>query len=420
MGYGEEAPTQLLAHPQNAKIHPRAQQVALGAAISELGWLAPVIINRQTQHVLDGHARIGLAISRGEKVVPVAYVDLLPEQEALALATFDPIGSLAVHDTEALDALLHDVTTGDAALQVFLTNLAKTNGLEYGGSGLPAGDVPEPQLDRAAELQVKWQTASGQLWLIPSYTVSGKTHRLLCGDSTRGEDVARLMAGERTEMVWTDPPYGVAIGDKNKYLNSIAPSNRVEENLANDTLDESGLVAMLQQAFDHAIAHCSGGAAWYVAAPAGPLHLLFGQVLKERGIWRQTIQWVKNNATFAPLGVDYHWRAEPIFYGWLPNAGHRFYGGRRQDTVWEIDRPSKSPEHPTMKPVALVARAIENSTRAGELVYDPFLGSGTTMAAAEQLGRLCYGCELAPKYVAVVLERMAGMGLEQRREAASS
>ena len=129
---------------------------------------------------------------------------------------------------------------------------------------------------------------------------------------------------------------------------------------------------------------------------------------------------MKNNATFAPLGVDYHWRAEPILYGWLPNAGHRFYGGRRQDTVWEIDRPSKSPEHPTMKPVALVARAIENSTRAGELVYDPFLGSGTTMAAAEQLGRLCYGCELAPKYVAVVLERMAGVGLEPRRGAASS
>lgn len=183
-----------------------------------------------------------------------------------------------------------------------------------------------------------------------------------------------------------------------------------------DTLDEPGLLAMLRQAFDHAIAHGTAGAAWYVAAPAGPLHILFGQVLKDRGIWRQTIQWVKNNATFVPLGCDYRWRAEPILYGWLANAAHRYYGGRKQNTVWEIDRPTASPEHPTMKPVALVARAIENSSQVGELIYDAFLGSGTTLVAAEQLGRLCYGCELAPKYVAVCLERLSQMGLSPRRE----
>ena len=238
---------------------------------------------------------------------------------------------------------------------------------------------------------------------------------MLCGDSTSAEDVARLMGDERAEMVWTDPPYGVSVGDKNKFLNSIARSNRVEEeNLMNDTLDDAGIVAMISAAFDNAIAHCTAGAAWYVAAPAGPLHVLFGQALKDRGIWRQTIQWVKNNATFAPLGVDYHWRAEPIFYGWLPNAAHRFYGGRKQDTVWNIDRPQKSPEHPTMKPVELVTRAIENSSRPGELVYEPFSGSGTTLVAAEQTGRVCYGMELEPKYVAVALERLAGMGLAPR------
>jgi site-specific DNA-methyltransferase (adenine-specific) len=219
------------------------------------------------------------------------------------------------------------------------------------------------------------------------------------------------MQGEKAEMVWTDPPYGVSVGDKNKYLNSIARSNRVEENLENDTIDEAGITALLVAAFDNATSHCTAGAAWYVAAPPGPLHLLFGAVLKDRGIWRQTIQWVKNNATFSPMGVCYHWQAEPIFFGWLPNAGHRWYGGRKQTTVWNIDRPTKSPEHPTMKPVELVDRAVSNSSQPGEIVFDPFLGSGTTMVAAHRLGRRCFGCEIDPGYAAVCLQRMSDMGL---------
>jgi len=417
VGLGEEAPDQLLAFPGNPKIHPKAQQDALEGAIAELGWLVPVVVNRATGHVLDGHARIGLAISRGEPTVPVAYVELPAEQEALALSTIDPIGNLAVHDREALDALLRDVQTSDAALQSFLSDFAQEQGLDFGGGdGLPQMEAPEPQIDRAAELQEQWQTAVGQLWVIPSRSVPGKAHRLLCGDSTKAEDVARLMAGDRYEMVWTDPPYGVAVGDKNKYLNSIARSNRVEENLTNDTLSESALVALLRAAFGVAVAHGTAGAAWYVAAPPGPLHIVFGQVLKDMGIYRQTLIWVKQNATFAPLGVPYHWRHEPIFFGWMPNGAHRDYAGRTQDTVWEIDRPQKSPEHPTMKPVELVARALENSSRRGELVYDPFLGSGTSLAAAEQTGRLSYGLEIEPKYCAVVLERLAQMALEPRLE----
>jgi DNA modification methylase len=185
--------------------------------------------------------------------------------------------------------------------------------------------------------------------------------------------------------------------------------------LENDTLDEPGLSAMLAAAFDNALAVCTAGGAWYVAAPPGPLHVLFGQALKERGIWHQTIQWVKNNATFSPMGVDYHWRAEPIFYGWAPGAGHRYYGGRKQDTVWEIDRPAASPEHPTMKPVELVARAVENSSRSDEIVLDPFCGSGTTLVACEKLGRQGRGMELSPAYAAVTLERLSGLGLAPER-----
>lgn len=313
----------------------------------------------------------------------VAQVDLEFDAEVLAELASEGVDLSLFWDDDELAALLADV------------------------AGEPKAD-PGVQVDKAEELQAKWQVIKGDLWQVGN-------HRLLCGDSTNKEHVARLMNGERAEMVWTDPPYGVSVGDKNKMLNAIAPSNRVEENLVNDTLDEPELRQMLCNAFDSAIANCADGGAWYVAAPPGPLHVIFWQVLKERGIWRQTIQWVKNNATFSPMGVDYHWRAEPIFYGWLPNAGHRYYGGRQQDTVWEIDRPVASPEHPTMKPVELITRAVENSSRRGEIVLDLFVGSGTTLVACEQTGRSGRGVEIEPKYCAVALERLAGMGLTPRR-----
>jgi DNA modification methylase len=276
-----------------------------------------------------------------------------------------------------------------------------------GASEEPKADSG-PQLDKAAELQAKWRVAPGDLWTIGA-------HRLLCGNSTQADDVARVMGADRIEMVWTDPPYGVSVGDKNKMLNAIAPSNRVEENLTGDTLDEPGIVSMLERSFDNTIAHCTAGAGWYVAAPAGPPHVLFGLVLKARGIWRQTLQWVKNNSTFSPMGVCYHWQAEPIFFGWLPNGAHRFYGGRAQTTVWNIDRPMASPEHPTMKPVELVTRAIENSSRRGEIVADFFAGSGTTLAACEQVNRRGRAIEIEPRYCAVILQRLADMGLAPER-----
>lgn len=329
----------------------------------------------------------------GKRAVELSYMDNRAQEVSFSL---DAERLMA----DMLNGVDFDAMFSKAELELLRAEMTEAQAV--------AGD-PGAQLDRAEELREKWQTERGQLWVIPS--AHGGEHRLLCGDSTDADDVARVMDGERAEVVWTDPPYGVSIGDKNKMLNAIARSNRVEENLTNDTLDENDLAKMLCSCFDCAIDICTPGAAWYVAAPPGPLHVLFGHALKERGIWRQTIQWVKNNATFSPLGVDYHWRCEPIFYGWLPNAGHRYYGGRQQDTVWEIDRPLASPEHPTMKPVELVARAIGNSSKQHEVAYDPFGGSGTTMVACEELARQCRMIEIEPKYCAVILERMAGMGL---------
>jgi DNA modification methylase len=295
------------------------------------------------------------------------------------------------------DQMLADITAG-----IDLSSMWSEDELQaLLGDLLPEQDDKdaEPQVNRADELNEIWRVQLGDLWQIGE-------HRLICGDCTDPVVVAKVMQGEKAEMVWTDPPYGVAVGDKNKFLNSIAPSNRVEKNLENDTLDEPRLVEMLCASFDNAIEHCTAGAAWYVAAPAGPLHVLFGQVLKDRKIWRQTIQWVKNNSTFSPMGVCYHWQAEPIFFGWLPNGAHRYYGGRTQTTVWEIDRPTTSPEHPTMKPIELVARAIKNSSRKDEIALDVFCGSGTTLVACQNLNRRGRGVEISPSYCAVVLQRM--------------
>lgn len=149
--YGEEPPDQLLANPANPKIHPTQQQAALNDAIARLGWLSPVTVNERTGHVLDGHARIGIAISKGEPTVPVAYVDLDPQDEALALATFDPIGAMAVHDRDMLDALLREIDTDSPAIQSMLDDLAQSVGLVPGAGGALDLGVGDDEAEGFAE-----------------------------------------------------------------------------------------------------------------------------------------------------------------------------------------------------------------------------------------------------------------------------
>ena len=387
--------------PANVMRHPPSHIDALAASLVAFGFDQPILARRNGL-IIAGHGRLLAARQVGMTHVPVVYTDLDGIDAARRMIGDNRLAALAEPDTGALAELLRQLQAEDALGGTGYDDAAVDALLKEVAGATPPADDPGPQLDKAAELQSKWGTALGQVWALGE-------HRLACGDCTDPAVVANVMQGERADMVFTDPPYGVAVGDKNKFLNSIAPSNRVEENLLNDTLDEPALAALLAASFDNAVAVCTAGAAWYVAAPAGPLHLLFGQALKERGIWRQIIHWVKNNATFAPLGVDYHWQEEPIFYGWVPGAAHRYYGGRQQTTVWEIDRPQKSPEHPTMKPVELVERAVTNSSQPGEMVLDMFVGSGTTLIACERLGRKCRAVELSPGYVAVTLQRWADM-----------
>ncbi|HSW41627.1 MAG TPA: hypothetical protein VLM76_03875, partial [Patescibacteria group bacterium] len=192
-GSGEEAPAQLLANPGNWRTHPKAQQDALAGALDQVGWVQQVMVNRRTGFVVDGHARVALAISRGEPTVPVLYVDLAPEEEALVLATLDPIGAMAGRDEEKLRALLAEVTVDDAGLLALLGDL---RGNDPKAGLTDPDEVPEPP----AEPYVK----PGELWRLGD-------HRLLCGDATNPEDVARLLDGAAPTLLATDPPYGVQL-----------------------------------------------------------------------------------------------------------------------------------------------------------------------------------------------------------------
>jgi len=240
----------------------------------------------------------------------------------------------------------------------------------------PADGLTDP--DEVPEAPAYPVSVLGDLWILGN-------HRVLCGDSTNSTAWDRLIVdAEQAAIVWTDPPYGVAYTGKTKDALTIE----------NDALDESGLASLLQASLGLAYTHCRDGAVWYVAAPAGPLHLVFASVLRDLDVWRQTIQWVKDR--FVMGRSDYHYRNEPIFYGWKPGAAHYFVDDRTQDTVWEIARPSANREHPTMKPVELVERALKNSSKVSDVVLEPFGGSGTTLLAAERTQRIARLIELTP------------------------
>jgi site-specific DNA-methyltransferase (adenine-specific) len=428
--YGEEAPEQLLAHPLNPKIHPRHQQEALAGALGELGWIAPVIVNETTQTVIDGHARIGLAISRQEATVPVAYVRLTPEQERLALLTFDPIGAMAATDRANLEELLKDVRTDDAALRSALRDLADDNGLAWGGDPAP-GEVPEAEVDRAEELREQWGTSSGQLWVV------GR-HRLLCGDCRNPEDIARLCT-DKVQGVFTSPPYAEQRKDQyggvpvDEYVDWWAA---VQANVR-DVLRPDGSF------FVNIKPHCEDGErVLYVMDLVLAMRRAWGWRHVDEfcwlnpGVpgawpnrfkdgWEPVFQFaVGPDGKFRPDAVrrpsDYEFSGSGGMSGrggggrYIPNEGPYHRGTALPSNV--IETASGDGGHPAAFPVPLVAFFLQAFSDPGDVWLDTFMGSGTTVVAAQQHGRIGYGMEIEPKYVAVALERLAKLGLTPRLE----
>ena len=238
----------------------------------------------------------------------------------------------------------------------------------------------------------------GEIWQLGE-------HRLMCGDSTDAASVALLMDGNKADMVFTDPPYGVSIGDKNKALNSVQKAGRCTENIANDNISVDDLYPILVKAMTNCRENCKDCACYYVTSPQGGELGLMMMMMKDAGLpVRHMLIWEKNSATFSLGRLDYDYQHEPIFYTWTKS--HKNYrNGEFRTTIWKYDKPRKCDLHPTMKPVELVANCMMDASVEGDIVLDMFGGSGTTIIAAEQLGRKARLMELDPHYCDVIIAR---------------
>jgi DNA modification methylase len=242
--------------------------------------------------------------------------------------------------------------------------------------------------DDPPDLPTSSKTAVGDVYALGD-------HRVMCGDATVAADMAKLMDGKPAEMVFTDPPWNVVIGGASN------PQHRQRPGLMNDKMTSGEFRNFLRLTSQAFAPHVTGDVYCIMGASEWPQ---LDAVLREEGFhWSATIIWVKES--FVVGRSKYHRRYEPIWYGWKKDAKSSYRGDRAQDDVWEYPRPKKSEEHPTMKPVALCARAISNSAAGGGIVLDPFGGSGSTLAACQELGRVCRTMELDPRYVDVIVAR---------------
>lgn len=377
----------LQPNPRNWRKHPAAQNAALLGILEDVGYAGAVLARESADGslvLIDGHARAGLT---PEALVPTLILDVTEAEADRLLASFDPIGAMAEMDRVALGDLLTEI--GDVEnerLSAFFNGL-RTQVLVDLGEGLTDPDDVPPLPDQP-------QSRPGDLWLL------GR-HRLLCGDSGASQDIVRLMAGIMPRLLVTDPPYGVNYSSPGKRDESghlrYADSGRRNQPITNDNLGEE--TPALWEAI-LSLWPLNGDA--YIFSPPGPLMVLLAQAIGRAGIeHHQWLVWLKSR--LVPGRGHYHYRHEHIFYGWKGRSSYN--GSRTEDSIWEADKPPKSPEHPTMKPVVLIEKAVANSSNWNDVVVDPFLGSGTTLVACERLNRACYAMEIDPRYVDVSVRR---------------
>lgn len=459
VGYGLMAPDTLIPNPDNWRTHSKHQGQALEEQMDQLGWVQNVVVNKTTGRIVDGHLRAELALKHGVPEVPVTIVELSEAEEALALATLDPVSALAGSDKEKLDAVLRELPVIDGeALNKLIADNAKKAGLYLDAKEAAKKEALAAAEEARAALVEHYGVAQGQLWRMGP-------HRLLCGDSTDPDSYRRLMGVERAACLFTDPPYGVDYeADSGKF-----------EIIANDELKYDDLAEFLTAALRPAVKCLSQQGAAYIWH-ASSTRDDFSYALKACGLEeRQYLIWAKP----APvLGWgDYQWGHEPCFYCSHAGESPMFYGARDNQTVWRIaghlsdgnlgishaggvlitdghghqlfvtDKPPKGKKprhvrldeqalilndamtdlwevsrttsgvHPTEKPAELARKALENSTQPDEIVLDPFGGSGSTLVGAIQAGRRARVIELMPAYAAVILARAEEMGLTPEQEA---
>lgn len=379
----------LLNLPGNPR---RGDVAAVSRSYQQFGQRKPIVARRGDRTVLAGNHQLLAARELGWDRIAVVFVDD-DDVTAGAFALADNRTSdLGEYDVDDLLALLQSVHAEASADLFAATGFDNEDLLAMIAAAAPRTVLNDP--DEVPPAPTVPVTQIGDVWQLGP-------HRVICGSSTDPTVYTRLLADERADMIWTDPPYGVEYVGKTKKQLTIE----------NDGRDLGDLGTLLRAAFSLTLAHgARAGAACYVAAPAGPATLAFATVLTDLGLWRQTLVWVKDR--FVLGHSDYHYRHEIIYLGYTPGGegrmgrgGANWHGNNAQDTVIEIARPGASREHPTMKPTALVAHCIMNSTAEEALVLDMFSGSGSTLIAAHDTGRIARCIELDPVYVDVICRR---------------
>lgn len=369
---------ELIPYVNNARTHSEAQVAQIASSIKEFGFLSPIVVSGDNT-ILCGHGRYFAAQKLGLEKIPCIKEEYLTEAQKKAYIIAD--NKLALNagwDDELLSIELSELQGAD-----FDLNLLGFDDKELSQLFDEGKDAEDDEFDVEAELEKPTFSKTGDIWLL------GR-HRLICGDSTKTETYERLMKEQKANLVLTDPPYNV------DYEGSAGK-------IKNDNMEDEKFYGFLFDAFSNMEKVMSEDSSIYVFH-ADTEGLNFRKAFVDAGFYLSgCCIWKKPSLV---LGRSpYQWQHEPCLYGWKKKGKHQWYSGRKETTIWEFDKPRKNGDHPTMKPIALLAYPIKNSTMTNSIVLDPFGGSGSTLIACEQTDRICYTIELDEKFCDVIVRR---------------
>ena len=370
----------LVPYVNNARTHSAEQILKLRSSLREFGFVNPIIIDREF-NVIAGHGRLMAAKEEGIEEVPCVFVDFLTDAQKKAYILAD-------------NRMAMDAGWDDELLKIEMEELQNLGyDLKFTGFdekeladlfGVDDKEVKEDEFDLTAALEKASFVERGDVWFV------GK-HKLMCGDATSSEDVAKLMEDKKANLILTDPPYNVAFKSSDGLT------------IQNDSMDNNDFYEFLYLSFKNMADHLENGGAAYVFH-ADTEGLNFRKAFIDAGFHLAgCCIWVKDSLVLGRS--DYQWQHEPVLYGFMQNGKHPWYSDRKQTTIWNFDKPKKNSNHPTSKPLDLLAYPINNSTQANAIVIDTFGGSGSTLMACEQMNRICYTMELDEKYASVILRR---------------
>lgn len=370
----------LVPYVNNARTHSAEQIIKLRSSLREFGFVNPIIIDRDF-NVIAGHGRLMAAKEEGINEVPCVFADFLTDAQKKAYILAD-------------NRMAMDAGWDEELLKIEMEELQNLGyDLGYTGFdekeladlfGIDDKEVKDDDFDLTAALEKASFVERGDVWFV------GK-HKLMCGDATSREDVAKLMEDKKANLILTDPPYNVAFKSSDGLT------------IQNDSMKNNDFYEFLFSSFKNMAEHLEkGGAAYIFHADTEGLN--FRKAFIDAGFHLAgCCIWVKDSLVLGRS--DYQWQHEPVLYGFMQNGKHPWYSDRKQTTIWNFDKPKKNSNHPTSKPLDLLAYPINNSTQANAIVIDTFGGSGSTLMACEQMNRICYTMELDEKYASVILRR---------------